>query len=127
VSSSTTPERRRNPALVTVDIIAAVAVLIFALLFGLVVLGFVNQFGSFGSACGTGPYTGLECNATVLGIATYSLLTITVVAFFLGLGMAVVRIIQKRLVFPWPLGALVVMILAFYLGAYVAGLTVPAS
>ena len=110
-----------------VDIAAAVVILVVALVFGLVVLGLVAQFGNFTSDCVPGTlYSGLECNATALGIATYGLLTITIVGFFLGLGMTIVRIIQKRLVFPWPLGAFVVMVVAFYLGAYVAGLTVPA-
>lgn len=127
MSSTTTPARRRNPALVFVDIAAAVVILVIALVFGLVVLGLVSQFGNFTSDCAAGTaYSGLECNATGLGIATYGLLAITIVGFFLALGMTIVRIIQKRLVFVWPLGAFIVMIVAFYLGAYVAGLTVPA-
>ena len=127
MSSPTTPAQRRNPALVAIDIAAAVVILVVALVFGLVVLGLVAQFGNFTSGCVAGTtYSGLECNATALGIATYGLLTVTIVGFFLALGMTIVRIIQKRLVFLWPLGAFLVMIAALYLGSYVAGLTVPA-
>lgn|GEM_PF-4166587 len=127
MSSTTTPAPRRNVALVAADIVVSFAILIFALLFGLVALGFAAQFGNFGSICGAGPYSGLECNATALGVATYGLLTVTVVAFFLGIGMTIVRIIQKRFTFFWPLGALIVMVAAFFLASWVAGMTVPVS
>ncbi|MBX3098060.1 MAG: hypothetical protein KF761_00640 [Salinibacterium sp.] len=126
MTSAPLPPRRRILALVIVDIVASVIILALALLLGLVVLGFVAQFAGFTSGCGPGPYPGLQCNTTVLSIATYGLLTVTVVAFFVGLGMAIVRIIQKRATFVWPLGAVIVMIAAFYLAAWVAGQTVAA-
>ncbi len=125
VTSTPLPPRRRILALVIADIVASVVIVALALLLGLVVLGFVAQFAGFTADCGPGTYPGLQCNATVLGIATYGLLTVTVVSFFVGLGMAIVRVIQKRAAFVWPLGAFIVMIAAFYLAAWAAGQTVP--
>lgn len=110
-----------------VDIVASVAILAFAFVLGLVTLSFVTQLSGLGAVCGAGPYTGLECNSTVLGIATYGLLAVTVLAFVIGLGMAIVRIIQKRFTFFWPLGALILMIAAFYFFTWLASQTVPAA
>ena len=126
MTSTPTPPRRRALAIVIADIAATVAILVVALVFGLVILGFAAQFGGFTAACGPGAYPGLQCNSTVLGVATYGILTVTVVAYFVGIGMAIVRIIQKRLAFVWPLGAFIIMIAAFYLAAWAAGQTVPA-
>lgn len=126
MTSTPTPPRRRALAIVILDVAATVVTLVVALVFGLVILGFAAQFAGFTAACGPGPYPGLQCNSTVLGFATYGLLTVTVMAFFVGIGMAIVRMIQKRLAFVWPLGAFIVMIAAFYLAAWAAGQTVPA-
>jgi hypothetical protein len=104
-----------------------VAIIAFALVFGLVTVSFVSQLSGLAAACGAGPYSGLECNSTVLGIATFGLLAVTVLAFVIGLGMAIVRIIQKRFTFFWPLGALILMIVSFYFFTWLASQTVPAA
>ena len=125
VSSPTPAARRRNPALVVVDLVASVIVLAFALVFGLVMLGFVSQLVTFAATCGAD--AALECNATLLGIATYGLLGVTVIVFCLGLGLGIVRTIQRRYTFPWTFGALVIMLLAFYLSSYLTGQAVPTA
>lgn len=127
MSSPAAPAPRRTLPLVVVDIVASVAILAFALVFGLVTVYYVTQFAGFGSECGTGPYPGLQCNGAVLGIATFGLLIIAVLAFVLGLGMTIVRIIQKRFTFVWPLGALAVMIAAFYFFSWLASQTAPTA
>ena len=127
MTAPATPAPRRSLPLVVGDIVASVAILAFALVFGFVSLYFVTQFAGFGAECGTGPYEGLQCNGTVLGIATFGLLIITVLAFVLGLGMTIVRLIQKRFTFVWPLGALAVMIAAFYFFSWLASQTAPTA
>ena len=122
VSSPTPAARRRSPALVALDIVASVAVLSFALVFGIVVLTFVGQLVTLASTCGTD----LQCTQPLLNIATYGLLAVTVVVFCLGLGLGIVRVIQRRYTFPWTFGALLVMLLAFYLFSFLAGQAVPA-
>lgn len=109
------------------DLVVAFAVLVFALVFGLAAVFYDSQFSGFATECGTGPYPGVQCNGTVLAIATYGLLIVTVLAFCIGLGMTIVRIIQKRLVFVWPVGALAVMIIAFYFFTWLASQTAPTA
>ena len=127
MSSPTTPARRRNPVLVTVDIVASVALLLLGLGMALVSLGYTTIFPGFTADCGDGPYPGLECNSTALAVATYGLLAVTILAMFAAVGMVIVRLIQKRYAFPWPLGALLLLILAFYVAAWLAGQTVPTA
>lgn len=121
MSSATTPPARRNRALVIADIVVSVLVLAFALTFGLYSFAFVGQLATLSTSCGD------DCNGLLLGIATYGLLAVTVLGFFLAVGFVVVRLVQKRFTWPWPVGALVVMIVAFYIAAWLAGAAVPAS
>ena len=125
VSSPTPAARRRRPALVVLDIVASVIVLSFALVFGLVMLGFVTQLVDIASTCGTD--AGLQCNATLLAIATYGLLGVTVIVFCLGLGFGIVRTIQRRYTVPWTLGALLIMILAYYVSLIITNQAVIAA
>ena len=127
MTSPATPAPRRSVPRFIADLVVAFAVLVFALVFGLAAVYYDSQFSGFASACGTGPYTGIQCNGTVLGIATFGLLIVTVLAFCIGLGMTIVRIIQKRLVFVWPVGALAVMIVAFYFFTWLASQTAPTA
>ena len=125
MSSPTPAARRRNPALVIVDIVASVAVIAFALVFGLVMLGIVSQLVELAAACGTD--ASLQCNTGLLGVATYGLLGVTVIVFCLGLGLGIVRAIQRRYTFPWTFGALIIMVLAYYLSVIVTGQAVQAA
>lgn len=121
--TSQLPAARRNPVVLTVDIIASVAILAFALVLGLTSLAYSTAFGTLTSECGAGPYQGLECNSTALGIASIGLVVVTVLLFALGFGMAIVSVLRKRLVFVWPLGALILMIAVLYLAIWIAGQT----
>ena len=118
---------RRNPVLVTVDILASV---IFCLLVGVLALGVTTtalSFDSLRQLCGDGPYEGLVCSPALLGIVIYGLIVIAVIVAALGIGMAIVSLIRKRYTFWWPLGAIVIILVFFYLGTWLAGLTVPAA
>ena len=126
MSSPTAPDRRRRqPAVVALDLIASVAILAFALVFGLVMLQFVNQLYGFSASCAAD--ASLGCNTALLGVATYGLLGVTVIVFVLGLGMAIVKVIQRRYTIFWTFGALVIMILAFYAASYLTGQAVPSA
>jgi hypothetical protein len=108
------------------DVIASVVLLVISggISFGVVVSAFA--YGGLNAECGAGPYTGLTCNATVLAIVVYGLMAIAIIAGFLGLGMVIVSLIRRRYTFWWPLAAIVVTVGFFYLGTWVAGMTVPA-
>ena len=117
---------RRNPVLVTVDILASV---LLCLLVGVLALGVTTtalSFDSLRQLCGDGPYEGLVCSPALLGIVIYGLIVIAVIVAALGIGMAIVSLIRKRYTFWWPLGAIVIILVFFYLGTWLAGLTVPA-
>jgi len=126
-TTSSPPARHRNPVLVVIDILASVILLILGGAIALTVITYALAFGGFQVECGTGPYDGIVCNPVVLNIVVYGLLAITIIAFFLGLGMVIVNIIRKKITFFWPLGAIILTLLFFYLGAWIAGMTVPTA
>lgn len=120
------PAPRRNRVVLVVDIVATVVLLTFGIVFALAALTYATAFGSFTAGCGTGPSEGLTCNTTALGIAVYGLIVVTVLATLLAIGMVIVSLIRRRPTFWWPLGSLVVTVVAFYLASWLAGSTVPA-
>ncbi|MGV8881304.1 MAG: hypothetical protein ACOH19_04050 [Rhodoglobus sp.] len=118
---------RRNPVLVTIDILASA---LLCLLVGVLALGVTTtalSFDSLRQLCGGGPYEGVVCSPVLLGIVIYGLIVIAVIVAALGIGMAIVSLIRKRYTFWWPLGAIVIILVFFYLGTWLAGLTVPAT
>lgn len=120
------PAPRRNRVVLVVDILATVVLLTFGIVFALAALTYATAFGSFTAGCGTEPSEGLTCNATALGIAVYGLIVVTVLATLLAIGMVIVSLIRRRPTFWWPLGSLVITVVAFYLASWLAGSTVPA-
>lgn len=124
--SSQSPVSRRPLPLVIADVVAAVALLLFGAVFALAVITTAIAFGSLNAECGAGPYDGIQCNSTVLGIVVYSMIGVAVLAFLLGFGMVLVNLIRRRYTFFWPLGALILTVIAFYVGTWIAGMTVPA-
>lgn len=113
--------------LVVADIAASVILLVVAIGMTLVSLGYVAIFPTFIADCTVGDYPGLQCNSTALSLATYGLLTVTILVMFASIGMVVVRLIQRRYTSAWALGGLIILIAAFYLAAWIAGQTVPTS
>ncbi len=125
-SSTPAATRRKRPiVLVVSDVAIGVVLTIISLFIGLGVLLSAVQYGGLQAACGAGPYTGLTCNSPVLSIVVYGLMTVAVLAFFLGIGFFVVNLVRKKYGFYWPLAAIVVTVALFYVGSWVAGMTVP--
>ena len=125
-SSTTAPARKkRNVALVVVDVAVGIILIIISLFIGIGVLLSAVQYGGVQAQCGAGPYNGITCNATVLSIVVYGLMVVAVLAFFLGLGFFLVNMVRKRYGFYWPLAAIAVTVALFYAGSWVAGMTVP--
>jgi hypothetical protein len=67
----------------------------------------------------------MTCNSSVLGIAIFVMIAVAILAFFLGLGFFVVAMIHKRFGFFWPLGAIIVTLVVFYIGTWIVGMTLP--
>ena len=124
-TTATPSPARRNPALVTLDIVAGIVFIVFGIVVALGVLTTAISFGALHDTCGAGPYDGLTCNSTVLGIVVYGLMAVAVLALFLGFGLFLVNVIRKRVAFYWPLAGIVLTLVLFYIGTWVAGMTVP--
>jgi hypothetical protein len=123
-SSPTAP--RRNTALVTIDIVASILLLMVSGALAVTVIANARAYGEISTVCDAGPYSGLECNSTVLAIVVYGLIGVAVLAAFIGFGMVLVSLIRRRYSFWWPLGSIVVTIALFWVGTWLASLTVPA-
>ena len=118
---------RRHVVIVVTDIVASAVLLVFGAVLSLTVVGYAAQFGTITAECGAGPFDGLECNSVALSIAVYGLIGITVIGYFLAVGMVIVSLIRKRLTFWWPLGAIILIIVSFYAAAWVVGMVAPAG
>ena len=108
---------RRNPALVTVDIVAGILFVIFGAVLALVVFTTAVSFLQLPAACGA---EAGSCGPTVMVVA-YGLMFVSVLALFLGFGMFIVSLIRKKLAFYWPLIGAAVTLVLFYVGAWVLG------
>lgn len=125
MTSTSSSPRRRNPVLVTVDIVASVLLLLLILGIALVVVSAAAAFSAVTTECGTGSYSGIQCNSTVLGIVVFALYAIAIVGGFLAVGMVIVNLIRKRKTFVWPLATLVGMVAAFYIASWLVGMIAP--
>jgi Family of unknown function (DUF6264) len=116
---------KRHVVRLTIDIVVSVILLAFGAVLALTVVGYAGQFGNLTADCGSGPFTGLECNSTALSVAVFALIAVTVFGYFLSVGMVIVSLIRRRVIFVWPLAGVILIVVAFYVCAWVAGMTVP--
>lgn len=108
--------------LVTVDILAGIVLIVIGVALSIGVVFTVAQFPALVSECGSATPGGVPCEAGGL-VSTVALIVIAIAVFAaaLGLGFFVVRLIQKRLAFYWPLLGIVVTIAALYIGSAIVG------
>ncbi len=116
---------RRSVARLVIDIVVSVVLLVFGAVLSLIVLGYATLYNGLTADCGSGPFDGIQCNATVLSITVLALMAITILSYFLAFGMVIVSLIRKRLTFWWPLGGLIVIVIAFYVATWIAGMVAP--
>lgn len=112
-------------ALVILDALGGIVLLAISATLSFAVLASAITYEGIHANCDSGPYTGITCNSVVLGIVVYGLIIVAVLTAFLAVGMMIVSAIRKRYIFWWPLGAIIVTIALFYMGSWVAGMTVP--
>jgi hypothetical protein len=124
-SPASSPRPPRNRALVVVDIIASVILVIFAAVLALAVITTAVAYQGLTAECGAGPFDGLTCNATALSVVTIGMIVVAVLGAFLGFGFFLVNLIRKRYTVWWPLGAVVAMVVATWVGSWVAGMIAP--
>lgn len=113
--------RRRHPVALTVDIVASALLILFTAVLATVVTVLVS---SYSGLCTSSQSS--ACNATSLSAIVFGVMAVVIVVAFLGVGMVIVSLIRRRLLFVWPLGAIGVILVAFYLGTWVATLAAPA-
>ena len=118
---------RRNAGRLTIDIVVSVTLLVFGAVLALTVLTYAGQFSSLTADCGSGPFTGLECNSTALSVAVFALIAVTILSLFLSVGMVIVSLIRKKIILLWPLAGVILIIAAFYATTWIAGMTVPTA
>ena len=125
--TSASPLQRppRNRALVVVDIIAGVVLVLFGAVLALAVITTALAYQGLTAQCGSGPFEGLTCNASMLSAVTIGMIVVAVLAAFLGFGFFLVNLIRKRYTLWWPLGAVVVMVIATWVGSWIAGMVAP--
>ncbi|MGE3193586.1 MAG: hypothetical protein AB7K08_08985 [Microbacteriaceae bacterium] len=105
---------RRTP-LQIVDIVAGIALLLIAMLIGLIMLAYTTQLGTLSSECAGIDPDGMRCSPEFLSASTITGTGTIVFAWFLAAGFLIVRAIQRKVVFFLPVIAVVVMIAGFYL------------
>lgn len=115
----------RNRALVIADVVASIVLLLFLLGLALLVAGNATLYAGLHQACTPELAEGLTCNGTVLSVASTGLIVVAVVGLLLAIGMVIVRFIQRRWAFWWPLVIMIVLIASFWLGTWAVGLTIP--
>lgn len=109
---STAARPRRRPVLAVLDVAVGAVALLFGLVLGLYALGTYFVFSSPRcSGCDTGP------------LAVYVIVGIglTVLIYGLGLGFFVVRMIQRRYGWYFPVAALVLLYAVFFVIAALVG------
>ena len=99
--------RKRNPALVVVDIVASVLLVFAGVAFGITAIGWGTTF--------------LGVAGTLPSIAGFGLIAVAVLAFFVTTGMVVVNLIRRRYTFWWPLVGVVVTVAAIYISFALVG------
>lgn len=107
MTTSSAEPRKRNPALVVVDIIASVLLVFAMIAFGITAIGWGTTF--------------LGVPGTPAAVAGFGLIAVAVLAFALTAGMALVNIIRKRYTFWWPLIGVAVMVAAIYISFAIVG------
>lgn len=122
--TSPTPARRRNPALIAVDVVAGVLILGFGAVLALAVVGTAFDLGG---VCTSDAYAGADCNATTFSALSIILIIVAVLAIFLGFGMFVVSLVRKRVAFYWPLIGVVITIAVYYLCLWIASNSLPVA
>ncbi len=103
------------------DIVAGVILVVIAALIGFIMLGYMSQLGLLSGVCEGVEPDGLRCSPTFLSAMTIVGIGIVIFAWFLSLGVFVVRVLRRKLGFWVPLLGIVAMIVGFYITSALLG------
>lgn len=116
----TPPRPRRTPAQF-LDLIVGLALTVINIGLGLVMLAQLNQLSGLSAICTDITPDGTRCDPGFLSGIIILGYGIVIFAWFVGLGVLIMRAVQRRLVFWVPLVAGVVIIAAFWVVAIILG------
>lgn len=116
----TPPRPRRTPAQY-LDLIIGLALTVINIGLGLVMLAQLNQLSGLSAICTGITPDGTRCDPGFLSGIIILGYGIVIFAWFVGLGILIMRAVQRRLVFWVPLVAGVVIIAAFWVVAIILG------
>jgi uncharacterized BrkB/YihY/UPF0761 family membrane protein len=116
----TPPRPRRTPAQY-LDLVIGLALTVINIGLGLVMLAQLNQLSGLSAICKDITPDGTRCDPGFLSGIIILGYGIVIFAWFVGLGILIMRAVQRRLVFWVPLVAGVVIIAAFWIAAIILG------
>ena len=111
----------RHPALAALDVIVGFACVLTGLGIAFIVVATTLQFPLLLGNCTA------ECNPALLNTLVVAIIAVTVLAWALGAGFFIVRSFQKRLAWFWPTIAFAVIVVTFWVGTALVGVTVPGA
>lgn len=103
------------------DIVAGVILVVIAALIGFIMLGYMSQLGLLSGVCEGVEPDGLRCSPAFLSTMTIVGIGIVIFAWFLSLGLFIVRVLRRKLGFWVPLLGIVAMIIGFYITSALLG------
>jgi len=107
----TAPARRRSRPLVVLDLTLGILVAL---------VGIVFSWGIILTALSLpGNYIG--GNESLLSTITTLWIAFAIFGWAISTGMFIVRAIQRRYAFYWPIIGIIIVVLSFYLGAFILG------
>ena len=105
--SSATPASRRPLAIAVIDIAVGVVIAIIGLAISFGVLYSASQYAQLPAA-----------NAGLLSTITIVLTAIAIFGWAVPAGMLVVRALQRRYAFYWPIIGIIIVVISFYVCTY---------
>jgi hypothetical protein len=103
------------------DIIAGGLLVVIAALIGFIMLGYMAQLGLLSAVCEGVEPDGARCSPAFLSGMTIVGIGIVIFAWFLSLGLFIVRVLRRQLSFWVPLVGIAAMIVGFYITSAVLG------
>ena len=104
------PARRRSLVLVVLDITVGVIVILFGIVLALGVIVTALSFANL-------QVTDETLRSTIINV----MIAVVIFGWAITSGMFVIRAIQRRYAFYWPIIGIIIIVLSFYLGALVVG------
>jgi hypothetical protein len=101
----------------------SVALAIFTIVLGFAIVVTAGLYpGDLAAYCASRPVTGLSCSNDFVTAVTFGVNGVTIFAVALSIGMMVVRFVQKRYGWYWPLVGAAVALVSIYAGTALVGL-----